>query len=133
MTYRVRIKDESSMPGINLEPKFVDVGSGKRVVILDEEEYHRLLDALDAAEARKALADKGDKELDWREASRGLVQSRVARVRKEKGISQRELARRLGVTPSTVSRWERKDANLTLATLRRLAPALDCGVEDLVG
>ena len=121
------------MARLGIEPKFIEVKKGKRLVILDEDEYDRLLDVIDAVEARRILADEKDRVLDWRKASRGLVTTRVAAARKAHGLSQRELASRLGVPQSTVSRWEKKDANLTLATLRKIAAALECGVSDLLG
>ncbi len=120
------------MGQLTIDPKFVNVGSGKRIVILDEEEYHRLLDVIEAVEARKILSDQKDPEIDWETASKGLFENRIAEVRAEMDISQRELADRLGVKPSTVSRWERKDANLTLETLRKVAVALDCNIHDLI-
>jgi ribosome-binding protein aMBF1 (putative translation factor) len=118
---------------MKLEPKFVDVGRGKRLVVLAEDEYDRLLDAVDAAEARRVLADPHDRELDWREASKDLVTNRIAEARAARGVSQQQLAARLRVGQSTVSRWEAKNANLTLATLRRIAHALDCEAADLLG
>lgn len=120
------------MAEVNIDPKFVDVGSAKRIVILDEEDFHRLLDVIEAIEARKVLGDQTDKEIDWKTASKGIVENRIAERRAEKGISQRELADRMGVKPSTLSRWERKDANLTLATLRKTAGALKCDIHDLI-
>jgi DNA-binding Xre family transcriptional regulator len=116
----------------NIEPKYVKVGAGKRIVILDEAEFNCLIDAVEAAEARAALHNPHDKEIDWETASKGLIENRIAEVRKAKKFSQKELALRLGVQPSTLSRWERKDANLTLETLRKIAAALGCEVVELI-
>jgi len=121
------------MAEINIAPKYVNVGSGKRIVILDEEEFHRLLDAVEVADARKVLRNKRDKEIDWETASKNLVENRISDVRVAAGLSQRKLAHRLGVKPSTVSRWERRDANLTLDTLHKIANALQCDIHDLIG
>jgi DNA-binding transcriptional regulator YiaG len=120
------------MARLEIDPKFIEVHKGKRIVVLDEDEYDRLLDLIDAARARAALADPGDRELDWRDASRGLTGNRIADARSARGLSQRALAARLGVPQSTVSRWEKKDANLTLATVRKIASALDYAVPDLI-
>lgn len=51
------------------------------------------------------------------------ISKRLKRLRKETGDSQAELAARLGVQQSTVSRWERGSstpAGLYLATLNKL-------------
>jgi DNA-binding XRE family transcriptional regulator len=115
-----------------MKPKYIEIAQGKRVVVLTEDEYEHLLDRLDAAEARRALADSTDPELDWSTAGNEIISNRIAEIRKRAGITQRELARRLKVQPSTLSRWERPDANLTLSTLRNIAKALDCSVVELI-
>lgn len=48
----------------------------------------------------------------------------LAAAREKAGISQAELARRVGTARSNVCRWERKPSNMTLGTLARLAQAL---------
>ena len=45
--------------------------------------------------------------------------------RPERGLSQKELAERINTTQSVISRPENGPANPSLATLRRLADALD--------
>lgn len=45
--------------------------------------------------------------------------------RRALGLSQTELARRAGITQTAVSRIEQADATPTIATLERLAKALD--------
>jgi ribosome-binding protein aMBF1 (putative translation factor) len=120
------------MAKAELKPKFIEVRRGKRLVILEEAEYERLLDAVDAAEARRILDDETDPVLDWSEACRELITNRIAEVRRTRDISQRDLAAKLEVQPSTLSRWEKKDANLTLETLRKIAKALGCSVVSLI-
>ncbi len=103
--------------------RLVEVG-GKKLVIMEQKEYDRLVDCANAAEARRIKADKSDAVLSWGEGLGGLIVNRIAERRREKGLSQRKLAERLDVRPSTLSRWERKDANLTLDTIRKIAKAL---------
>ncbi|MHC5057730.1 MAG: helix-turn-helix domain-containing protein [Planctomycetota bacterium] len=112
--------------------RLVEVG-GKKLVIMEQKEYDRLVDCADAAEARRIKADKSDAVLPWGEVSGGLIVNRIAERRREKGLSQRKLAERLGVRPSTLSRWERKDANLTLDTIRKIAKALRVKSAALIG
>jgi transcriptional regulator with XRE-family HTH domain len=49
----------------------------------------------------------------------------VRRARRKAGITQAELARRLGTTQSVVARWEGGKVSPTIATLSRIAEA--CG------
>jgi ribosome-binding protein aMBF1 (putative translation factor) len=65
------------------------------------------------------------KETAWSEA----IVAKIERVSKEKGITQRELAGRLGCNESQISRWTRGFPNYTLNTLAKLSAALG---EDLI-
>jgi DNA-binding Xre family transcriptional regulator len=120
------------MSAREIDPKFMEVARGKRVVILDEDEYDLLLDAYELSRAERVLEDKGDEIVDWRDATQVLVTNRIAEARRSRKISQRELARRLGIAPSTLSRQERPDANLTLGSLRAIAGCLGCSIHDLI-
>lgn len=55
----------------------------------------------------------------------------IAIGRRRAGISQRALARRLGVPQSTVARWEARDHEPSLATVERALGA--CGLAVMVG
>ena len=83
-------------------------------------------------EAERIAADPKDRILTWKEIKDEFVVNRIAAVRERLGISQQELARRLKVRQSTVSRMEQKRANLTLGTLRKIAKALGCSVHQLI-
>lgn len=50
-------------------------------------------------------------------------------ARQDAGISQAELARRVGVTRQAISLLESPDANLTISTLMRVAEALKMDLE----
>ena len=59
--------------------------------------------------------------------------NRIKDVRKSKGITQKELAEKLGVTPQAVSQFERSEPDrFTIATLQNIAAALECQVDDLI-
>lgn len=47
-------------------------------------------------------------------------------LRKEKGFSQVELSKALGVKQQSVSQWERGIAEPRLATIAKIAKLLDC-------
>ena len=50
---------------------------------------------------------------------------KIAEIRHEKGLTQKQLAERTGVTIPWVSRVETKGANLTIATMVSIANALE--------
>ncbi len=52
-------------------------------------------------------------------------QLRLKEVRKSRGLTQAELARRIGTTAQNVQRIERGERNPTVTTLIRIADALD--------
>jgi transcriptional regulator with XRE-family HTH domain len=56
---------------------------------------------------------------------------RIGQLRKRKGVSLRELARRAGVGLATLSRIESGEANPRLSTLLQLAEVLGVFVGDL--
>lgn len=53
----------------------------------------------------------------------------ILQLRKQKGISQAELARRLGTKQSDVARIEAGQQNLTTDTLQRIASAFKCNLK----
>ena len=65
------------------------------------------------------------KEMDW---SAEIVK-RIEQILKEKGITQRELASRIGCNETQIVRWTRGFPNYTLSTLAKLSVALG---EDLI-
>ncbi len=56
----------------------------------------------------------------------------IRTLRHSNGISQRQLAQRMGVPRTYVSKIENEKATPTLCSLERLARALDVGVPDLL-
>jgi transcriptional regulator with XRE-family HTH domain len=52
----------------------------------------------------------------------------IRRARESAGITQAELARRLGVSPPLVARWESPSGHPKPATLERIAEALSLRV-----
>ena len=57
----------------------------------------------------------------------------LQRIRKEKGVSQQELADALGVTQGTISAWESGRWNPTVENLRAAALFLGVTVDELIG
>lgn len=58
--------------------------------------------------------------------------STIASLRKEKGMTQLELAREMGVTDKAVSKWERNLSFPDVATLPKLAEVLGVSVDELL-
>ncbi|HCA3882435.1 TPA: helix-turn-helix domain-containing protein [Salmonella enterica] len=57
---------------------------------------------------------------------------RVQQKRKEKGMTQRDLAHKIGVSFASVSLWEKDSAEPGARTLNKIADALDCSTEWLL-
>ena len=53
-------------------------------------------------------------------------------IRKEKGLSQKELADKVGIEQSALSHLETGRNNPTITTAQALAKALGCTVDDLI-
>lgn len=58
--------------------------------------------------------------------------ARIAALRKEKGMTQLELAQQMGVTDKAVSKWERDLSCPDINTIPRLAEVLGVSLEDFM-
>ena len=58
--------------------------------------------------------------------------NRIAELRKEKRMTQIELAEKMGVTDKAVSKWERDLACPDVSTLPKLAEVFDISVDELM-
>lgn len=59
--------------------------------------------------------------------------SRLSTARKEKGITQEQLASRLGVTPQAVSKWERGGGYPDIELVYYLCKILECSSDYIIG
>lgn len=57
----------------------------------------------------------------------------IVQLRKARGWTQQELARRYGTTQSVVVRWEQPIADMTLNTLEKIAEVFEVSMSDLLG
>lgn len=57
---------------------------------------------------------------------------KVKELREKAGLTQEELAMKMGVQRNTVWRWENKKANLKADNIQRLASVFDVDVSELV-
>ena len=54
-------------------------------------------------------------------------------IRQEKGISQQELANKIGTDRSTISRWENDEMDITISNALLIANFFNIPMEDLTG
>lgn len=59
----------------------------------------------------------------------GVIAGEISMRRQELGLSQKELADRLGVSQGLVSRWERGESNFSLSTLVRISSVLGLSMQ----
>lgn len=59
--------------------------------------------------------------------------NRIRYLREEKGLTQQQLADRLGVNQSTVDRYEKGIIQLSLNMALRIIAVLGCSLGDLIG
>lgn len=59
--------------------------------------------------------------------------NRIAQLREEKGLSQKELADAIGVNQSTVHRYETGEYIPRLRIAMRMIAVLDCTMDDILG
>ena len=78
-----------------------------------------------AADSKTNWVDADDLALD-------LAADRIAKARKAAGLTQKQLADKLGLPQSQISRIERNPDRTTVRTLRRLAQALNVDVSKLL-
>lgn len=60
------------------------------------------------------------------------METRIKAVREAKGLTQREVARKLKTTSGVISRWENYPSRVNVPTLANLARVLDCSPADLL-
>ena len=61
------------------------------------------------------------------------IANRIADIRKERGISQQVMAKKLGVTQPIISRYERGELRIHAELLAKIAKILDTTSDDLLG
>ena len=76
-------------------------------------------------EVRKQITPEIQKQVDMQV----MIANRIYDLLEQKGMSQKDLAQKLGKTETEVSRWLCGTHNLTMATIAKIAVALD---DDLI-
>lgn len=105
---------------------------GTTYVLVPEQEYERLIAMKTAREALAVLENPKTEWLDFDACKLQLAGSRIADARRAAKLTQTELARKLGIPQSQVSRIERHPERSTIRTLKRIAKALGVDVKLLI-
>ena len=61
------------------------------------------------------------------------INEQIAFLRKQKGLTQEELANALGVTNQAVSKWESAQCYLDIQLLPDIAKMFDVSIDELIG
>lgn len=106
------------------------VRGGKKFVLVPESDYERIIVQEMVQEAISQI-ESGDKDADWMDADDfglELAGEAIAKARKAKGWTQKQLGAKLGLPQSQISRIERNPDRTTVRTLKRVAKALGLNI-----
>lgn len=68
----------------------------------------------------------------WLGYQKGVDQTKIAAIRRKKGMTQTELAKIIGLSQKDISRWERGEVKPNSDNLKKLASALQCSIDDIL-
>ena len=60
------------------------------------------------------------------------IGKKIKTMRKQKVLTQKELAQKLGVSQQMINQYENNSSNLTFETLQKIATALDVSINELI-
>lgn len=103
-----------------------------KYVLVPVDEYDRLIAASMVPSALVKLEDPNTKWYDADEVFLQFAGDEIAAARKAAGLTQTQLAKKLGVPQSQISRIERNPDRTTVRTLKKIAKALGVDVSALV-
>jgi ribosome-binding protein aMBF1 (putative translation factor) len=107
-------------------------GDRATYVLLPIEEYERLMHERDVDRLLARVEDPNVKWVDADDLAIELAAESVVKARKAAGLTQTQLAKKLGVPQSQISRIERNPDRTTVRTLKRIAKALRVDVSALI-
>lgn len=119
------------------EPAQVMTGNRVTHVVIGIDEYERLvkrsmeLDAVAQIE-REKVGDDSAEWIDHRDFAAQLAGDAIAKARKGQGMTQKQLADKLDMPQSQISRIERNPDRTTIRTIKKIAKALGVDVRALI-
>ena len=93
-------------------------------VLVPIDEYEELVSGAEAQELVARLEDPSTKWVPAKTAAAQFAGSWIAAARQQAGLTQKQLAERVGVPQSQISRIEKHPDHTTLRTMKRIATAL---------
>lgn len=93
-------------------------------VVVPIEEYERMANIVEAQELAALAEDPTAEWIDAGDLALELAANYIAEARKKAGLTQSQLAARMGVPQSQISRIEKNPDRSTLRTMKRIAAAL---------
>lgn len=101
-------------------------------VLVPVDEYEELIKSGMVARAVAKIESGKADFVDARDFALVLAADRIARARKAKGLTQKQLGAKLKLPQSQISRIERNPDHTTIRTLKRIARALGVDIAALV-
>jgi len=102
-------------------------------IVLPVEDYERLV--MESMELEVLAEMNKDDEVEWVDAQEWALQlagDKIKETRRLKKLTQKQLAEKLGIPQSQISRIERKPDRTTVRTLKKVAKALGVDVSTLI-
>ena len=59
------------------------------------------------------------------------MKTRIKKIRKSRALTAAELAKKIGVTQPTISRYERESRKMTVENAQRISATLGCTIDEL--
>jgi DNA-binding XRE family transcriptional regulator len=109
-----------------------DPGGAATHAVIPYEDYVQLIALQAAREGEAILANPNTEWLDADEVFASFAAQGIARVRKARGLTQKQLGEKLGIPQSQVSRLEKNPDASSMRLIKRVAKALGVSVHDLM-